>query len=206
MWASADRLIQLAHSSFFRGHNFPIWCVAESSTGLYVATGSRDLTARLWSTDREYPLQTYIGHTQDVDVGHRRTAPGLPVFSHGVRYPFITLDSLQAIAFHPNGNYIATGSTDLTVRLWDVTSGKLLRVFTECRMPVHCVSFSPDGKYLAAAGEEMKVRIFDLASSLQLVELKEHSSTISSITWNAKGTKLLSGCTDGTVRIYSVAK
>lgn len=51
-----------------RGHNYPIWCVAESSVGMYLATGSKDLTARLWSTDREYPLQTYIGHTQDVDV------------------------------------------------------------------------------------------------------------------------------------------
>lgn len=56
-----------------RGHNYPIWCVAESSTGLYVATGSRDSTARLWSTDREFPLQTYIGHTQDVDVGDQLT-------------------------------------------------------------------------------------------------------------------------------------
>lgn len=53
-----QRLIQPFH---FRGHNYPIWC----STGLYIATGSRDLTARLWSTDREYPLQTYVGHTQD---------------------------------------------------------------------------------------------------------------------------------------------
>lgn len=51
-----------------RGHNYPIWCVAESTVGMYLATGSKDLTARLWSTDREYPLQTYIGHTQDVDV------------------------------------------------------------------------------------------------------------------------------------------
>lgn len=53
---------------FSSGHNYPVWCVAESSTGLYLATGSRDLTARLWATEREYPLQTYIGHTQDVDV------------------------------------------------------------------------------------------------------------------------------------------
>lgn len=55
-------------STLSSGHNYAIWCVAESSTGQYVATGSRDLTARLWCTDREHPLQTYIGHTQDVDV------------------------------------------------------------------------------------------------------------------------------------------
>lgn len=87
-----------------------------------------------------------------------------------------------------------------------MTSGKLLRVFTECRLPVHSVSFSPDGKYLAAAGEEPKVRIFDLASSSQLIELKEHSSTITSITWNAMGTKLISGCADGSIRIFSITK
>lgn len=52
----------------YRGHNYPIWCVAESSTDLYLATGSRDSTGRLWSTDREFPLQIFAGHTQDVTV------------------------------------------------------------------------------------------------------------------------------------------
>lgn len=79
-----------------------------------------------------------------------------------------------------------------------------MRIFKDCRLPVHCVSFSPDGKYLAAAGEEANVRVFDLATSMQLVELKDHTSTINSITWNARSTKLLSGCADGTVRIFSI--
>lgn len=52
----------------YRGHNYPIWCLAESATDLYLATGSRDSTARLWSTTREVPLQIYAGHTQDVTV------------------------------------------------------------------------------------------------------------------------------------------
>lgn len=52
----------------FSGHNHPIWCITESSTGLYMATGSHDMSARLWSTDRNHSLQKYIGHTQDVDV------------------------------------------------------------------------------------------------------------------------------------------
>lgn len=47
--------------------------MAESPAGLYLATGSRDSTARLWSTDREHPLETFIGHTQDIDVSQRMT-------------------------------------------------------------------------------------------------------------------------------------
>lgn len=113
-------------------------------------------------------------------------------------------DHLQAVAFHPNGNYIATGSADLTVRLWDVTSGKLLRVFIDCHLPVNCVSFSPDGKYLAAAGEESKIRIFDLAAGSQFTELKDHSATINSIIWSPNGTKMASCCADGSLRVYTI--
>lgn len=113
---------------------------------------------------------------------------------------------LQAIAFHPNGNYIATGSTDLTVRLWDFTSGKQTRVFIDCHLPVHCVSFSPDGRYLAAGGDESKIRIFDLAAGSQINELRDHSAEVNSIVWNSNSTKLASCCSDGTVRVFSVNK
>ena len=36
--------------------------------GVYFATGSRDRTARLWSTDRVSALRVYAGHLSDVDV------------------------------------------------------------------------------------------------------------------------------------------
>ncbi|XP_035894484.1 uncharacterized protein LOC118504295 [Anopheles stephensi] len=160
--------------AIYRGHNHPIWCVAESPTGLYFATGSRDTTARLWSTDRRFPLQMYVGHTQDVDT----------------------------IAFHPNGNYLATGSTDLSVRLWCVTTGKLLRIFTDCRQPVQRICFSPDGKYLAAGGEENRVRIFDLTAGSQLTELKDHTAAITCITWSKDSSHFVSSCADGTIRIW----
>lgn len=94
----------------------------------------------------------------------------------------------------------------MTVRLWDVTSGKLLRVFIDCHLPIHCVSFSPDGKYLAAAGEETKIRIFDLAAGSQLFELKDHSAVINNIAWNWNGSKMVSGCADGSVRVYTLNK
>ena len=44
-----------------------------------------------------------------------------------LRPVFCSLPS-QTVAFHPNGNYLATGSTDLTCRLWDVQSGHCVRV------------------------------------------------------------------------------
>lgn len=51
-----------------RGHEFPVWCIDESSNGCYAVTGSKDTTARLWSYERKFPVKIYPGHSQDVDV------------------------------------------------------------------------------------------------------------------------------------------
>lgn len=54
--------------NYGRGHNYPIWAVDVSPLGVYIATGSHDKTARLWSLERNYPLRIFAGHVQDVDV------------------------------------------------------------------------------------------------------------------------------------------
>lgn len=181
----------------YRGHNYAVWCLAESTVGTYLATGSKDLTARLWNSEREFPLQTYVGHTQDVDVS---------VHTSRMSESDHMFCVFQSIAFHPNGNYLATGSADQTVRLWCVTSGKLFRVFHDSRLPVQTIAFSPDGRLLAAGGEETKIRIFDLGAGSQLAELRDHTATVTSIAWSRDGQRLVSGCADGTVRTFAVGQ
>ena len=44
----------------------------------------------------------------------------------------------QCVQFHPNSNYVATGSTDRTVRLWDVLSGNCVRVMTGHKVGKTC--------------------------------------------------------------------
>lgn len=50
------------------GHSYPIWCMDLSVFNLYVATGSHDRTAKLWSLDRIFPLRIFAGHFLDVNV------------------------------------------------------------------------------------------------------------------------------------------
>ena len=60
---------------------------------------------------------------------------------------------LQCAAFHPNNNYIATGSQDKTVRMWSVNDAKSVRLLQGHRSCVFALAFSPDGKRLASAGK-----------------------------------------------------
>ena len=55
-----------------------------------------------------------------------------------------------SVAFSPDGMWLASGSGDQTVKLWDVASGELVRTLSGHTDPVRSVAFSPDGTRLAS--------------------------------------------------------
>jgi len=55
---------------------------------------------------------------------------------------------------------IASGSEDNTLRLWDLTSGKLLGIFTGHTLPINAVAFTPDGKTLVSASQDKTIKVW----------------------------------------------
>jgi WD40 repeat protein len=67
-----------------------------------------------------------------------------------------------ALAFSPDGRFLATGGMDGRVYIWDTKTAKLLRVlnFMAPPGPVETLAFSPDGNYLAIGGRDGRLRIY----------------------------------------------
>ena len=106
------------------GHQNAPSCVAFSSDGELLATGSADRTVKLWKIMSGLEQGTLQGHSGEI----------------------------RAVAFSPDGRTLASGSEDGTLKLWDVTTGQELISLDASRGGVHAVAFSPDGNVLASSG------------------------------------------------------
>src|SRR5262249_37743511 len=70
-------------------------------------------------------------------------------------------------AYAPDGRTLATGGSDRTVKLWDVTTGKewaRLRGHTDS---VWSLAFSPDGRTLASGSRDRTVKLWDVAAGTE---------------------------------------
>jgi len=72
--------------------------------------------------------------------------------------------AVYALAFHPDGEHLATASLDHTLKLWKIGKGEEVQTFVGHRSKVLTLAFSPDGKRLASAGLDGVVRLWETAT------------------------------------------
>ena len=72
-------------------------------------------------------------------------------------------DAINSVAFSPDGTRLASGSSDNTVRLWDVSTETSIAAF-EHSDSVFSVAFSPDGMTLASASQDNTVILWDIST------------------------------------------
>jgi len=132
--------------------------------------------------------------------------PGLSLNPHLDAYLHGHADDVSSVAFDPDGNTLATGSYDGTIRLWDAKTRQPLGSPLQGHGDwVKSVAFSPDGGLLASGSADETVMLWDMRTHQRLdPPLKGHTGRVQGVAFSPEGKTLASGSDDKTVILWDV--
>lgn len=118
------------------------------------------------------------------------------------RYGYVT-----SVRYHPSSKYIASGTLDARVFLWDAETYKRIAGIDSQAGSVHALDFTPDGKSLACAGEGGKIVLWDLTrpEAREVETIVGIETGVRCLRFKPGDNAHLAGaCADSTVRIWNI--
>ena len=178
--------------------------LAQTSTELSLPSGAIASFGKGWIHDMEFSPhsdQLAVATTIGVWIYDARTGKERPPFS-GI------MGGANAVSYSPGGLIIAAAHSDWTVRLWDVSTGKLtspstLRGHTA---EIHAVEYSPDGKRIASGSADKTIRIWDPhadTDSESLIAILPYRDSVRSIAFSPDSRMLAGGSDDGIIQVWN---
>ena len=111
--------------------------------------------------------------------------------------------AVWAVAFSPDGAWVATGSSDGSARVFDAATG-VARARLDHGRAVWAVAFSPDGAWVATGSSDGSARVFDAATGAERARL-DHRGTVESVAFSPDGAWVAAGSLGGSVRVFDAA-
>lgn len=169
------------------GHERSLTQVKFNREGDLIFLVAKDNAASIWYLSNGERLGTFEGHRGTIWL--------------------ITVDLDTRLA--------ATGSADMTIKLWDVQTGECVHTF-EMLTPVRRVEFSPDNSKLLAVTDQVMghvgtVLVFDInygdvraqpAEPSTVIETRADAKKVTVAAWTARGKYIVTGHEDGYVSKY----
>ncbi len=98
----------------------------------------------------------------------------------------------RVVLFSPDGSKLLTGSDDGVARLWDVSTGQLIKAMVGHTGNISAAAFSPDGSLIATGDSSGGMHVWRGDNGEPLHALPPHDDMVTSLEFSSNGERLLS--------------
>ena len=112
---------------------------------------------------------------------------------------------ITSIAFNLKGDLAISGGFENIVKLWSVSSGRVLQKFIGHTSVINALAFHPNGRFIISASGDSTIRLWDIETGKTIKIFKnENDSQVSSIAISSDGKYILSGGWDHNIVIWDI--
>jgi WD40 repeat protein/serine/threonine protein kinase len=211
-------------------HTGEVMTAKYSSDGVWIASGGTDRTVRVWRAANRQDLAVLQGHTGDIgDLAFTTDGRGLASVSQFARLDNIEQEDstvrlwevgnhgaatilsghesyVYPVAYSPDGQWIASGSWDCKVRLWDALTGESAAILPHPGN-IRALAFSPDSSWLVSGcALDESLHIWNVATARRQNKFKGPGSVVAqAIAVSPDGAHIAAADADGSARIMEAA-
>ncbi|MUG91626.1 DUF1016 family protein [Scytonema sp. UIC 10036] len=112
---------------------------------------------------------------------------------------------VKSITFSPDRQTLVSGNSDGTIKLWNLSTRKVIKILKEHSEEVTSVAISSDGTTLASGSADNSIKLWDITSGQHRRTLSEHSYLVNAVAFSPDGTMLASGSADKTIKLWNLS-
>jgi len=169
-------------------HTDEVWHLQFSHDGGWLASASKDGTARIWRVDPAPPPSPARSRSSDCSSDAPLPAPA-PCTLTLVHTLMGHTEAVAYVAWSPDDARLLTCGNDAVVRLWDTSTGQALSLYGRHSAAVTACAWMPDGKRFITGGYDKNMFMWDLEGN----ELQHwHGGRINDLVVTADGAHLVS--------------
>ncbi|CAH6718950.1 transcriptional repressor Tup1p [[Candida] jaroonii] len=181
--------VELVHSL---NHSSVVCCVRFSKNGEFIATGCNKTTQVFDVKTGELVAKlTDDNNSNGVNDDSNKDKDSNP---NGDLY-------IRSACFSPDGKFLATGAEDKLIRIWDLTTKRIIKILRGHEQDIYSLDFFPDGNRLVSGSGDRTVRIWDLRSSQCSLTLSIEDG-VTTVAVSPDGQLIAAGSLDRTVRVW----
>jgi WD40 repeat protein len=191
-----------SHRETLRGHEGCITTLSFSPDGRTLASGSHDMRVRLWHLSNDQHKGDNIQQERDGSISSSSGSTSMATSTSTVLCK--QEQWVISVSFSPDGEHIACGHSDCSIKLWDAKTLSCKRIFCGHTGVVSSITFSLDGNKMISSSYDRTIKIWHVSSGTVEKTLEGHTNQIRTVALSRDGRTLASGGWDHSVRLWRI--